>query len=78
MRAPAITEHSASSAASKWLRAMGMEPGDVLVEECQEVDSCLVRTATRIERDGVIIRRIEEVPPLLAIPLSGSRGSPAA
>jgi hypothetical protein len=66
------------SVASKWLRAMGMEPGDVLVEECQEVDGCLVRIATRIDRDGVIIRRIEELSPLLAIPLSGSRGSPTA
>jgi hypothetical protein len=61
--APSVIKHSASHA-SKWLRAMGMEAGDILVEECQEIDGCLVRTATRIERDGVVMRRTEEEPSL--------------
>jgi hypothetical protein len=52
-----ITEHSAPSGASKWLRAMGMQPGDVLVQEAEEIEGRLIIKATRVERNGVVIKR---------------------
>jgi hypothetical protein len=74
---PSITEHSASSGASKWHQANGMQPGDTLIEECEEVDGVLIRKATRIERDSVVIRRTveEQRPPLPAENADNQLGS---
>ena len=44
-------------APSPWHKAMGMEPSDVLVQECEEINGELIVKATRIERDGVVIKR---------------------
>jgi hypothetical protein len=56
MSKPGMTEYSASSGESKWLRAMGMQPGEFLVQEVEEADGVLIVRASRIERDGVVIK----------------------
>jgi hypothetical protein len=63
MSTPAITEHSALSGDSKWHQALDMKSGDVLVQETEESNGVLVVIATRIERNGVVIKRIIERPP---------------
>jgi hypothetical protein len=47
---------------SRWRQAMGMHPGDVLIRETEESNGAIVATATRIERNGVVIKRTVEKP----------------